>query len=151
MSNFKRLREKRIESGSGRSSQVVEITQQIRNAATDRIPDDVWHVLQENGREAAHLLADQLKPHNFNSLAPKDKRALISLALERAYGKADPGIKRSVQVQLSASGNDAVAASLARLSDAMTLPEYANARQTSPDTDETDENDPDHLPDHLDP
>ncbi len=150
MNSFSRLRAKRIEGGDGQVSEAVEITQQINNAASDRIPDDVWATIQACGREGVERLKEELKPHNFSTLAAKDKRALMIFAIERAYGKADPGVKRSVQVQLSATGNDAVRQSLDALGSKLTLPEYANAAHSPADSDETEENDPEYPPDHLD-
>ena len=137
MNRINRLRAKRL-SGKGEivegdSGQVIDMAAQIVNPASDRMPNEVWALVQGSGVEAAHRLSEMLQPTKFNALAAKDKMRLIELAMSRAYGRPDAGVKRSVQVQLSASGNDAVAASLARLNKAADLPEYSTQTPFSGD------------------
>ena len=88
---------------------------------------------------AAQHLVHLLDPLRFDKLSAKDQRALLDLALSRAYVRPDPGVKRSVQVQLSATGNDAVAASLARLDMRQALPEYRSPTAHNPENGDNDE------------
>ena len=81
--------------------------------------------MQSAGEAAAQRLLDLLNSPSFTSYAPSAKARLIELALTRAYGLP---VRRSIDVQLSSSDADAVAASLDALRDA--LPE----RQSSPRT-----------------
>lgn len=118
------------------TAQVVEIKEKMSGPASsqnERIPESVWAVLQGAGAEAAERLRDMLEPSAFERLKHRDQLSLLGMALDRAYGRPDPGIKRSVEVSLSGEGNDAVAASLARLATSVTLPEYADkARDVTP-------------------
>lgn len=86
------------------------------------IPPHVWHMLQQAGELAAARLVQILKSPRFAAYAPSAQRGLIELALTRAYGLP---IRKALNVNLSTSDADAVAASLADL--AANLPE--NARQ----------------------
>lgn len=129
MNEIKTLRERRYRTATGSAREAVEIKQQIPNAANDRVPDAVWDSLQAAGVEAVERMRDMLAPVSFAAMKDADRLKLLSLALDRAYGKADAGVKRSVKVTLSADGADAVAASLARLDAATHLPEY---RATGP-------------------
>ncbi len=86
----------------------------------DDIPPHVWALLQEAGAKAAERLRDILGSQAFNSYAPTAKARLIELAMTRAYGLP---VKRSVNLSLSSDDADAVASSLAGLTDA--LPERA--------------------------
>lgn len=88
-------------------------------------PERVWTMLQEAGEEAARLLLAELQSPAFKSYSGAVKRALIDLALTRAYGLP---VRRSIDVNLTSNDADAVAASLIALTDA--LPERA-ARQPS--------------------
>jgi hypothetical protein len=76
--------------------------------------------LQEAGEEAAQRLLELLQPLTFKALPGSVQRALLDLALTRAYGLP---VRRSVSVNLSSDDADAVAASLASLADS--LPERA--------------------------
>lgn len=98
---------------------------QALQAQSSHIPPSVWQTLQDAGQIAAEKLLALLNNATFDTLAPRDKRALIELALTRAYGLP---VKREVSVSLSSSDGDAVAASLAALSARVTLPEYAPSR-----------------------
>ena len=90
--------------------------------ATD-IPPHVWAMLQEAGEVAAHRLVQLLRSKAFLSYAPTAQKALIELALTRAYGLP---VRKALNVNLSTSDADAVAASLADLAQA--LPEHAAGR-----------------------
>lgn len=91
----------------------------LASAAQD-IPPHVWNMLQEAGELAAQRLVSILKGKAFMSYAPSAQRALIELALTRAYGLP---VRKALNVNLSTSDADAVAASLADLQQA--LPEHA--------------------------
>jgi len=97
------------------------------------IPAHVWTMLQEAGELAAERLRDLLASPRFGSFRPSEQRALIDLALTRAYGLP---VRRSLSVSLSSSDTDAIAASLIGLQDA--LPERGDAasqaRDVSPGT-----------------
>jgi hypothetical protein len=134
MSDINRIRRRRAAKATTDDGQTVEIIEEIDNPVGDRMPDAVWHLLQGAGVTAANRLQDMLKPIAFKALASKDKMRLIELALSRAYGRPDAGVKRSVQVNLSATGADAVAASLERLSIATDLPEYRGASEHGAET-----------------
>ena len=84
------------------------------------IPPHVWALLQQAGELAAEKLVAILQSPRFASYAPTAQRALIELALTRAYGLP---IRRALNVNLSSSDSDAVAHSLADLAGA--LPETA--------------------------
>jgi len=84
------------------------------------IPAHVWALLSEAGELAAERLRDILASPRFASFRPSEQRALIDLALTRAYGLP---VRRSLSVSLSSSDTDAIAASLIGLQDA--LPERA--------------------------
>jgi hypothetical protein len=87
------------------------------------IPPHVWALLQEAGEAAALRLVQVLKSPAFGSYSPGAQRGLIELALTRAYGLP---IRKALNVNLSTSDSDAVAASLADLGQA--LPETAQTR-----------------------
>lgn len=80
------------------------------------IPAHVWATLQEAGEEAAQRLLELLDPVRFNKLAGSVQRALLDLALTRAYGLP---VRRSVNVSLTSDDADAVAASLQDLRDSL--------------------------------
>ena len=85
-------------------------------APQEGIPAHVWQTLQEAGEEAAQRLLELLQPPRFNKLAGSVQRALLDLALTRAYGLP---IRRAVSVNLTSDDADAVAASLASLADSL--------------------------------
>lgn len=124
---------KRYQSDDG--GQVIDLSAEIQNADPERVPQHVWAVLQAAGEEAAAKLLALLRSPSFDRLSVRDQARLMTLAMDRAYGKADGGLKRSVKVHLSADGQDAVTASLERLSGAATLPEH-RARDVTPETTE---------------
>ena len=94
------------------------------------IPAHVWAMLQTAGEQAAERLVELLEPRRFNALPGSVQRALLDLALTRAYGLP---VRRSVEVRLSSSDTDAVAASLSALRDS--LPERrAQPRDVTPET-----------------
>lgn len=84
------------------------------------IPPHVWQMLQQAGETAAARLVQILQSPRFASYAPSAQRGLIELALTRAYGLP---IRKALNVNLSSSDADAVAASLSDL--AGSLPETA--------------------------
>jgi len=95
------------------------------------IPEHVWIMLQQAGEKAAERLLDILRAPSFPKLAPSSQARLIELAFVRAYGLP---VRRSVEINLSTSDADAVAASLAALADS--LPERAaaaRARDVTPE------------------
>ena len=101
-------------------------------APHEGIPSHVWALLQEAGEEAAARLVELMQPVRFNKLPATVQRALLDLALTRAYGLP---VRRSVAVNLSTSDADAVAASLVELRDS--LPERrAQPRDVTPLGDE---------------
>ena len=83
------------------------------------IPPHVWALLQSAGEIAAQRLVQVLKSPAFSTYAPSAQRGLIELALTRAYGLP---IRKALNVTLTSSDSDAVAASLADLSNS--LPEH---------------------------
>jgi len=93
------------------------------DAAPPDVPAHVWRTLQAAGEEAAQRLLSILRSPQFASYAPTAQKALIELALTRAYGLP---VRRSIEVNLSTDDADAVAASLASLRDA--LPERQSGR-----------------------
>lgn len=88
----------------------------------DGIPADVWALLQDAGALAAERLRDMLASPRFAKFPVTAQRALIELALTRAYGLP---VRRSVSVNLSSTDADAIAASLVDLHNG--LPERQSA------------------------
>lgn len=86
------------------------------------IPPHVWNLLQQAGELAAARLVQVIQSPRFASYAPSAQRGLIELALTRAYGLP---VRKALNVNLSTSDSDAVAASLADL--AANLPENARS------------------------
>ena len=86
------------------------------------IPPHVWALLQEAGEEAARRLFEILRSSAFTRYPASAQKALIELALTRAYGLP---VKRSLSVNLESSDADAIAQSLMGLQDA--LPERQSA------------------------
>ncbi len=91
-------------------------TQSADTSAPVDIPAHVWATLQEAGEEAAQRLLELLRSPSFKSYAPTAQKALIELALTRAYGLP---VRRSVNVDLSTEDSDAIAASLIDLREAL--------------------------------
>jgi hypothetical protein len=87
------------------------------------LPAHVAATLAKAGEKAAQRLLELLAGPRFDRFRPSEQRALIELALTRAYGLP---VRREVSVTLSSSDSDAVAASLASLA-GRPLPEYATA------------------------
>jgi hypothetical protein len=87
------------------------------------LPAHVAATLAKAGEKAAQRLLELLAGPRFERFRPSEQRALIELALTRAYGLP---VRREVSVNLSSSDSDAVAASLASLA-GRPLPEYVNA------------------------
>lgn len=87
------------------------------------IPDHVWVMLQEAGEAAAERLLELLQPAAFAKLKDGTQKALIDLAMTRAYG-----LPVKTQVKVVTGEADAVAASLAQL--AGQLPERHGAGDT---------------------
>jgi hypothetical protein len=105
MTKFKR----RAQPPAPVSDTTPDATPDALPAPQEGIPPHVWATLQEAGEEAAQRLLELLQPHRFNTLAGSVQRALLDLALTRAYGLP---VRRSVSLELSATDADAVAASL---------------------------------------
>lgn len=96
-----------------------ELVGPVTPAAQD-IPPHVWRLLQDAGEVAAQRLVQILRSPAFATYAPSAQRGLIELALTRAYGLP---VRKALNVNLTTSDADAVAASLADL--AQNLPEHA--------------------------
>lgn len=92
----------------------------------DNIPHDVWLLIQENGRLATERLNELLNSQRFHRLKASDQAKLIQLAQDRAYGRPDPGVKRTIKT-VSHEMSDATAHSLRLLTDRTSLPEYARS------------------------
>lgn len=88
------------------------------------IPPHVWAVLQQAGEVAAQRLLEILAAPSFKTLPASAQRGLLELALVRAYGLP---VRRAVNVNLSSTDADAVAASLADM--AQHLPEVSIASE----------------------
>jgi hypothetical protein len=89
-------------------------------------------LLQRGGEVAAQRLLSILQSPSFATMPPASQRAFIDLALTRAYGLP---VRRAVNVNLSSSDADAVAASLSDI--AQHLPEtnrHAQRPQNGPET-----------------
>jgi len=103
---------------------------------SEGIPSHVWALLSEAGELAAERLRDLLASPRFKTFRASEQRALIDLALTRAYGLP---VRRSLSVSLASADTDAIAASLIHLQDA--LPERAEAapqpRDVTPSDPET--------------
>jgi len=82
------------------------------------IPPHVWSLLAEAGEQAAVRLLEALRSPRWSSYAPTSQARLIELAMVRAYGLP---VRRSIDVTLTSSDADAVAQSLAALT--QSLPE----------------------------
>lgn len=82
------------------------------------IPPHVWSLLQQAGETAAARLVAILQSPRFPALPASSQKGLIELALTRAYGLP---IRKALNVNLSSTDADAVAASLSDLS--QSLPE----------------------------
>jgi hypothetical protein len=95
------------------------LTGTVLAPASPDIPPHVWNMLQEAGEAAASRLVELLTSPRFASYSPQSQRGLIELALTRAYGLP---IRKALNLNLSTSDADAVAASLADL--AQSLPEH---------------------------
>lgn len=91
------------------------------------VPKHVWDLLQKAGEAAAFRLNEILQSPKFAKYPPTAQKALIELALTRAYGLP---VRKAVTVMLSSSDSDAVAKSLSELTSA--LPEM-RARDITPD------------------
>ena len=90
----------------------------------EHIPDDVWEIIQDNGRLATKRLNELLTSHRFHRYKASDQAKLISLAQDRAYGKPNPGIKKVVKATIDLGSKDATNASIKNLRDRLRLPEY---------------------------
>ena len=103
----------------------------IDNALKDRIPDHLWSLVQEIGEHALNRLFEIVSSPTFYKYRGSDQTKLLMMAIERAYGKPDAPVRKSVNLNLSSSDNDAVNAALARLSDNVDLPEYTHTAQNA--------------------
>ena len=99
----------------------------IENALKDRIPDHLWSLVQEIGEHALNRLFEIVSSSSFHRYKGSDQTKLLAMALERAYGKPDAPVRKSLSLNLNTSDSDAVNAALARLSDTATLPEYQSS------------------------
>lgn len=92
-------------------------------AKHERIPAAVYSKVQEAGKLAVDKLIDIFKkPEEFNRFKPTEKLAAIRLAMDRAYGLPDAGVKRQITISMNADSRDAIQASLDALTKAQ-LPE----------------------------
>jgi hypothetical protein len=108
------------------------------------LPANVAATLAKAGEAAATRLLSLLTGPRFDRFRPSEQRALIELALTRAYGLP---VRREVSVSLTSSDTDAVAASLAHLA-GRPLPEY---RQSATESHAGGRNDPSEDDDSRDP
>lgn len=76
------------------------------------VPKHIWDMLQRAGEAAAFRLNEILQSPKFAKYPPTAQKALIELALTRAYGLP---VRKAVTVTLSSADGDAVAKSLAEL------------------------------------
>lgn len=111
---------------------------EVAGAPQEGIPAHVWMLLQQAGEEAAARLLELLRSPRFKSYAPSAQKALIELALTRAYGLP---VRRSLSVSLQSDDADAIAASLMSLQDS--LPERSQegreTRDVTPEGEDTDD------------
>lgn len=68
--------------------------QMLIRKADDRIPDEVWMILQECGEHAARHLQNILESPSFSKRKIHEQIRVIELALMRAYGAHEGSIKR---------------------------------------------------------
>ena len=101
----------------------------IENALKDRIPDHLWSLVQEIGEHGLNRLFEIISSPTFYKYKGSDQTKLLAMAIERAYGKPDAPIRKSVNLNLSSSDTDAVNAALSRLSDNVDLPEYRHSKK----------------------
>lgn len=104
----------------------IEMGEIIPLNQPDNIPSDVWALIQENGRLATERLNELLNSTRFHRLKASDQAKLIQLAQDRAYGRPDPGVKRTIKT-VSHEIHDATAYSLRDLQSRLALPEYSRA------------------------
>lgn len=94
------------------------------------IPAHVWTMLQTAGELAAQRLVELLRSPSFKQYSPQAQRGLIELALTRAYGLP---IRRAVNLNLSSTDADAVAASLADMAQHLPETSIAAAARSGPE------------------
>jgi hypothetical protein len=88
-------------------------------AKHERIPEAVYKKIQEAGKLAVDKLVGVLKdPAEFAKFKPTEKLAAIRLAMDRAYGLPDAGVKRQITVTMNPGSRDAIQASLDNLTKA---------------------------------
>lgn len=104
-----------------RSELQEEVTRLSEVAKPDSIPNDVWMLMQENGRVATEKLHEILCSAAFDRYSAKDKAALIKLAQERAYGAV---MKPSADSSKKGKFIDMTADELNSLAKKTKLPEY---------------------------
>lgn len=91
------------------------------NARPDDIPEDVWKLIQENGRLATERLNEILVSPKFIRLRASDQAKLIALAQNRAYGMPK---QNRVDPKKPGMLTDATAHTLRALDNRSRLPEY---------------------------
>lgn len=106
----------------------VEAEVELLDFRPDDIPDDVWQLIQENGRLATERLNEILASPKFMRLRAGDQAKLIGLAQERAYGK--PKVNSSRGQGRGAKFTDVTARELSDLAHRTTLPEYSRSKLT---------------------
>lgn len=111
------------------AADVVQVIDNTKQNVSDRIPDDVWDIMQDTGRVATQRLLELLNSTRFHRLRTSDQAKLIQLAQDRAYGRADNGVKRTIKAVITAD-SDATATALARMNTRAILPEF-NRFQTA--------------------
>lgn len=112
-----------------RAAVEIELGEIVPLNQPDNIPSDVWALIQDNGRVATERLSELLNSQRFHRLKASDQAKLIQLAQDRAFGRPDPGVKRTIKT-VSHEIHDATAHSLRNLQTRLTLPEYSRARRT---------------------
>lgn len=99
--------------------------QLLVNKADDRIPDEVWMILQECGESAAKHLQRILKSPGFEKRKIHEQIRVIELALLRSYGAPEGAIKRDSKTLPDTSDPERIARgnTIRRLANQARLPE----------------------------
>lgn len=102
--------------------EAVEAEVEVMSTRPDEIPEDVWQLIQENGRIATERLNEILTSPKFLRLRAGDQAKLIALAQNRAYG--NPKNNTSKDTKRRAGSSDVTQHALNELVHRATLPEY---------------------------
>ena len=113
------LKAAKMESGEARP-RTATVTR--LDTAPASIPEDVWALMQDNGRRATELLHELLHSTRFHRLKAGDQAKLIALAQTRAYGSPDAVARERISRRSGAV--DVTAQHLSDLATRASLPEY---------------------------